>query len=114
VIRHIKSAEIDEVLAQTYSCDPKERATALRQLCPCHLRRNVPHIWERVMEMAGDPEPGVRSNVLHLLADGSPRELESRVVAAIEGMLGDPDQKLRRRVRKLIGYYRRTGQINIL
>jgi hypothetical protein len=64
--------------------------------------------------MTGDPDAKVRSHVLHVLADGSPRELESEVVAAIEGMMHDPDVKLRRRVRKLISQYRRSGNINVL
>jgi hypothetical protein len=52
--------------------------------------------------------------VVHLLADGSPRELEEQVVATIEGLTGDPDGKIRRQTRRLIAHYRRTGQINIL
>lgn len=106
--------EIGEVLEQTYSDNPKTRAAALRELCPCHLRRNIPEVWERVFELVQDPEPRVRSTVVHLLADGSPRELEARVVAAIEGLTHDPDRKIRRQTRRLVSHYRRTGQINIL
>jgi hypothetical protein len=114
MIRHVKSDEVVEVLEQTHSHDPKTRAAALRELCPCHLRRNLPEVWERVFEMVGDPEPRVRSTIVHLLADGSPKELEERVVATIEGMTNDPDRKIRRQTRRLIAHYRRTGQINIL
>jgi hypothetical protein len=36
------------------------------------------------------------------------------VVAAIERLQQDPDEKLRRRARKLIAQYRRGGRINVL
>jgi hypothetical protein len=36
------------------------------------------------------------------------------VVAAIERFEQDPDEKLRRRARKLLAHYRRGGRINVL
>ena len=66
------------------------------------------------LQLAEDPSAKVRSNVFHLLADGSPRERENDVVAAIEQLQQDPDEKLRRRARKLMAHYRRGGRINVL
>ena len=70
--------------------------------------------WDRVLEMTTDPDPRVRSNVLHTLGDGSPRDLRERIVAVLRGMYHDPDLRLRRRVRQLLAHHRRTGEINIL
>jgi HEAT repeat protein len=106
--------EIDQLLERTGSADAAVRAEALRSLCPCHVKRNEPRVWDRILSLANDPSPKVRSHVFHLLADGSPRERESDVVAVIEGLQQDPDEKLRRRARKLLAHYRRGGRINVL
>ena len=86
----------------------------MQSLCPCHVKRNEPRVWDRILAMVDDPSARVRSNVFHLLADGSPREREAEVVAAIERLRSDPDEKLRRRVRKLLAHYRAGGRINVL
>ena len=78
------------------------------------MKRQDDRIWERIFEMASDDDPHVRSTILHALGDGSPRALEPRVVSALEGMRDDADPSLRRRVRKLLAVYRRTGQVNVL
>jgi hypothetical protein len=106
--------EIGGLLEQTASTDAAERAEALRFLCPCHVKRNEPRVWHRILSLIDDPSARVRSHVFHLLADGSPREREADVVAAIESLQHDPDEKLRRRARKLIAHYRRGGRINVL
>lgn len=64
--------------------------------------------------MVNDPNVKVRKTVLHTLADGSPREREAEVVAAIETLYNDPDKKLRKAVRHLLAIYRRIGKINVL
>jgi HEAT repeat protein len=106
--------EIDDLLELTRDEDAAARAKALQSLCPCHVKRNEGRVWDRVLSLVDDPSPKVRSHVFHLLADGSPRERESEVVAAIERLCADPDEKLRRRARKLMAQYRRGGRINAL
>ncbi len=108
------AATIDEWLALTRSQDPVVRVRALRDACPCHLKRNVPELWDRLIEMVADEDTKVRSHVFHTLGDGSPRAREAEIVAALERMWSDPDERLRKRVRKLLGGYRRTGRINVL
>ena len=90
------------------------RVEALRSLCPCHVKRNEPRVWDRIVELVNDPSPRVRSHVLHLLADGSPRDRETQVVAAVEQLTADDNLRLRRRARKLLAQYRRGGRINAL
>jgi hypothetical protein len=106
--------EIDHLLHRASCTDAAERAEALRSLCPCHVKRNEPRVWDRILLMVNDSSPKVRSHAFHLLADGSPRERECDVVVAIERMQQDPDEKLRRRARKLMAHYRRGGRINAL
>ncbi len=103
-----------DLLQLTHSKAAKERARAIRQLCPCRIKQHDQAVWDRVFELAKDEAAVVRRHVLHLLADGSPRVLEERVVAAIEGMQLDDDKKIRRQARHLMAHYRKGGSINIL
>jgi hypothetical protein len=64
--------------------------------------------------MTSDPDARVRGAAFHLIGDGSPKELAPRIVEILEAMYHDPDAKLRRRVRRLLAHYRRTGVLNIL
>ncbi len=104
---------VEAILGETWSGEAKQRARALRELCPCELRQDHPEVWNRVLEMTGDPDAGVRSIVLHTLTDGSPRKRESSVISALESMRNDADPWLRRRVRGVLAHYRRTGRVNI-
>ena len=107
-------AELRELIDRTYDPRPRERRTALLGLCPCHVRADVPALWDRIFEMRDDPDAGVRSLILHALCDGSPAAREGEVVAAVEAMQRDPDRRLRRRARGVLAAYRRTGKINQL
>jgi hypothetical protein len=78
------------------------------------LKANDVEAWDRILEMCDDPDPRVRSNVFHVLCDGSPREREQDVVMALDLMANDPDPRLRRRVRRLLAHYRRGGRLNVL
>jgi len=94
--------------------DAKVRLALLRELCPCHVKRNVPEIWDRLLHLVHDPDVKVRSTVLHILADGSPRERVDEVVWAIGTLVNDPDLRLRRRARRVMEAYRRTQRVNVL
>lgn len=108
----MKPRILEDVLARTHDRDPRVRSRAARNLCPCELKADSPKAWQRVFDMAGDPDVRVRRTVFHTLIDGSPRRREAEVVAALERLRDDPDLKLRRSVRKLLARYRATGRIN--
>ncbi|MEY2472700.1 MAG: hypothetical protein QOK28_2029 [Actinomycetota bacterium] len=107
-------AEVQELIALTFDSDPRTRKIAVINLCPCHVRANVPEAWERVLEMRHDSDPIVRRAVVHMLADGSPRELATRVVGALDDLRNDADRVVRRDVRRILASYHRTGRVNIL
>src|SRR5262245_58956993 len=102
--------DIGQLLSQTESADEAIRAHAVWALCPCHLRRNEPEVWDRILLLVDDPSTRVRSFVFHVLAYGSPRDREAEVVTAIERFQHDPDKRLRRRARQLMAQYRREGR----
>jgi HEAT repeats len=108
----MQEASIDLWLELSQHPDPKVRRRAVASACSCHIKTNYQQIWDRLLAMAWDPDPRVRSMVLHNLVDGSPSVRQDEVVAALERMQHDADPNLRRRVRRLVAYYRRTGTVN--
>jgi hypothetical protein len=110
----MKSREIEDLLQLTYDDDPKVRMQGVRSLCPCHVKADNDKVWNRIFELANDSHRSVRAHVLHALGDGSPREREDDVIRTVEAMVDDEDPKIRRRVRRLLAHYRRTGKINVL
>ena len=107
-------AEVSEALSCSYDGDPKVRRLAAKAMCPCHVKANVPEVWNRLIEMTTDDDAGVRLDVVHALADGSPREYAGDIVATLERMYNDRDPKVRKRVRRVVNAYRRTGNLNVL
>eukprot|EP01115_Flamella_aegyptia_P004461 TRINITY_DN1930_c0_g1_i1.p1 TRINITY_DN1930_c0_g1~~TRINITY_DN1930_c0_g1_i1.p1 ORF type:complete len:176 (-),score=30.66 TRINITY_DN1930_c0_g1_i1:18-545(-) len=105
---------IEKFIEFTKVEDPILRKKALRELCPCHVKRDVKEFWDRIIEMTNDPDPGVRYQVLHNLCDGSPATREDDVIKAIETMHNDEDKYIRRRVHQILAHYRKTGKWNIL
>ena len=106
--------EIPKLLELTYDDDPKVRSLAAKNLCGCHVRADHPEIWDRIVELLADPEPQVRADAVHALGDSSPRHRAHDFAAALEPLYHDPDPHLRKRVRKVLTAYRRTGSVNVL
>jgi HEAT repeats len=105
--------QLRELLALTLDRDPDVRRVAVKNLCPCHVQRNVPDVWERLFEMTSDRNPGVRMDVLHNLTDGSPDELGARVVEVVEAMLDDPNDTVRGYAGFLRARQTRIGRVNV-
>jgi hypothetical protein len=105
---------IPELLRLTRDEDAATRASAIQCLCPCHVQRYNSEVWDRLFELARDPDLNVRKTIFHILGDGSPNDRVHDVISAMESMFHDPDPKLRRRVRQFLAQYRRTGRVNIL
>lgn len=110
----LSAAEVSAWLERSRDPDERVRMRAVQHLCPCHTKANRREVWDRVIELLADPARRVRTHALHAVGDGSPREYEARIVAALEQRYQDPDRKLRRGVRKLLAHYRRTGELNVL
>lgn len=106
--------EIDELIGLTRDEDVRVRKVAVTDLCPCHVRADFPHAWDRIIEMSGDPSPLIRRAVVHMLADGSPRERTVEIAAVLESMKNDRDRDVRRLVNRVLTAYRKTGRINVL
>lgn len=102
---------VREILTRSYDPDPRVRRQAVRDLCPCQVKRKDLEAWTRVFELTRDPEIVVRKNAFHGIIDGLPAELTDEAAAVLEAMRDDPEPKLRRQVRNVLSRYRRTGRI---
>ena len=105
---------IQEHLRRTHDPDPNKRKKALRDLCPCHVRADIPELWERIFEMIKDEEGIVREQALHALGDGSPSRLEHKIIEAVETLHNDPHPGVKKKARRMLNAYRRTGKWNVL
>ena len=105
--------QLQELLTLTQDRDPNVRRVAVKNLCPCHVQRDLSEVWRRLLELTCDPDPGVRMDVLHNLTDGSPPELAARVVAVVEELMSDPADKVRRYAGFLRARQVRRGKVNV-
>ena len=56
----------------------------------------------------------VRDQALHALGDGSPTHLEQRIVEAVEKLYNDSYADVKKKARRMLNSYRRTGKWNVL
>ena len=83
---------LGELLMQASSDDERERARAVRSLCPC--RGPWPDtIWQHIAAACEDPSPLVRLEALHVLQDthGVPHPSAFRLLRAASS---DPDPRV--------------------
>jgi len=106
--------DFEELLRLSEDPSPAQRLKALKQFCPCQVRKEVDQIWTRVLAMTNDPDDKVRYQVLHTLCDGSPSHMEDQIISALESMRNDENLKIRRQVRRALISYKKTGKWNIL
>ena len=102
---------IDGILQLSRSEESRLRQLACKNLCTCHVRADDDRVWVRLLELAGDPDPRVRGDVIHALTDSTPARRVPTVVRTLEARHNDPDHGIRRRVRKTLAHYRRTGKV---
>jgi hypothetical protein len=105
--------QVDELLALTQARDPDIRRIAVKNLCPCHVRRNRSDVWTRLLQLIEDPNPGVRMDVLHNLTDGFSPDLAADVVTAVETFLHDLDPTVRGYAAFLRARQVRRGTVNV-
>jgi hypothetical protein len=105
--------QIDELLSLTHARDPDIRRVAVKNLCPCHMQRDRSDVWTRLLELARDPHPGVRMDVLHNLTDGSPLELAETILSVVDNLQEDPDALVRGYALFLRTRQNRLNRVNV-
>lgn len=109
-----RQPDVDFWLDLTYHSDSRIRDEAIHALCPCQLQKTHEKVWQRLMELAEDPDLKIRKAIFHTLCDGSPKALEEQVIEVIEKFRNDQDEGLRKKARRMLEHHRRGGSINIL
>ena len=107
-------SEIPDWLELTRSTDSRKRLEAVRKLCPCELKSDAVEVWERILQMGDDPDARVRRGVIHTLCDGSPVRYRAEIVKLLESRYHDPDDKVRKSIRRVLANYRHSGNVNVL
>lgn len=79
--------DFEELIRSTKSCKAVIRKKALKEFCPCHVKKNIDEIWDRIFEMITDSDPNVRDQVVHSLCDGAPREREAQVIEVCDHLI---------------------------
>ena len=102
---------IDGLVELSRSEESRARQLACRNLCTCHVRADDDRVWTRLLELTEDPDPRVRGDVIHAITDSTPASRVPVVIQALESRHNDPDVGIRRRVRKTLAHYRRTGKL---
>lgn len=102
------------LISFSYDVDPGVRVAALKQMCPCRVKDDIGSLYDRIFEMASDPDAMVRAQVLHTICDGTPPHLEERVRGALEVFNRDSDPSIRRTAHKVMAVLLRTSKWNVL
>jgi hypothetical protein len=68
--RRTSTEEIAEMLVLSTSPDVEERLIAAEYMCPCHVRKRIPAVWEAIFRMLEDDDKRVRQQAWHTLEDG--------------------------------------------
>ena len=79
-----ESLSFEEVLILTSNKDEQIRLRALQRLCSCSVGDAYEQFWQRIFEMVDDPSAKIRDEVLQNMCEGSPDEMENKVVEALE------------------------------
>ena len=75
---------------------------------------DIEEFWDRVFEMVDDTDVRVRYRILHIICDGSPPRLETRILDALDKFNRDSDPQIRRTAHKVLAQASRGNSWNIL
>ena len=98
----LRGDEIEYYLSLAYSDNPDDRALAMENLCPCHVRKRIDAVWVALYKGMVDLDLRVRRAAWHTLDDGG-NPNDPRLQPLLQKIAKtETDTTLRQRARNLI------------
>ncbi len=98
----LRGDDIEYYLSLAYSDNPDDRALAMENLCPCHVRKRIDAVWVALYKGMVDPDLHVRRAAWHTLDDGG-NPNDPRLQPLLQKIAKtETDTTLRQRARNLI------------
>ena len=102
--RRLRGNELTSYLAMANSEDPKERLEAMKNLCPCHVRKRVDAAWDALYSGLQDIDLKVRQAAWHTLEEnhgGRPND-PKRYPLMVEISKTEVNPKLRQNAKSIV------------
>src|SRR5580700_6448036 len=93
--REIGSEQVAEMLELSHSADAEDRLVAAQYLCPCHVKKYIPEVWDATYRMMKDSDRRVRQAAWHTLEDGGLPNSTEEITRLEEIYLAEPDAKVK-------------------
>ena len=106
----LRGNEVDYYLALAYAENPEDRALAMENLCPCHVRKRIDAVWVALYKGLVDSDLRVRKAAWHTLDDGG-NPNDPRLKPLLEKIAKtETDSVLRQRALDLIAATRKVEE----
>lgn len=106
----LRGDDIEYYLSLAYSDNPDDRALAMENLCPCHVRKRIDAVWVALYKGMVDPDLRVRRAAWHTLDDGG-NPKDPRLEPLLQKIAKtETDTTLRQRARNLIKQSEQTEE----
>ncbi|MCG9128297.1 HEAT repeat domain-containing protein [Candidatus Poribacteria bacterium] len=98
----VRGDEVNYYLSLAYSVNPADRALAMENLCPCHVRKKIDAVWVALYKGMLDEDIQVRRAAWHTLDDGG-NPNDPRLQPLLKKIIkNESDPKLRQKALDLI------------
>jgi hypothetical protein len=93
--REISSEQVADMLELSQSADAEDRLVAAQNLCPCHVKKYIPEVWDALHRMMKDTDRRVRQAAWHTLEDGGLPDSTEEITRLEQFYLAEPDAKVK-------------------
>ena len=100
--RRLRGDEVKYYLALADSKDPQDRIEAMKNLCPCHVRKRIDAVWDAIYRGLQDSDLEVRQAAWHTLDDGGRSNDPKLYPIIVEIANTETNPKLKRQATELI------------
>ena len=101
----LRGNELASYLAMANSENPKERLEAMKNLCPCHIRKRFDAVWDALYRGLQDIDLKVRQAAWHTLEENHDGRLNAPKLypLMVEISKNEENPKLRQNAKSIVG-----------